>query len=61
VSRVVCEFGIGKIRASTVVVVDPLASLPSSPPSDTRCALLAAAAPAAKQLRLQQYVRRLVR
>jgi hypothetical protein len=30
-SRVVREFGIGEIRASTVVVVDPLASPPSSP------------------------------
>ena len=55
VSRVVREFGIGEIRASTVVVVNPLVSPPSSPPSDARRALLAAAAPAAKQqLRLQQ-------
>ena len=30
-SRVVREFGIGGIRASTVVVIDPLASPPSSP------------------------------
>ena len=54
VSCVVREFGIGEIRASTIVVVDPLASPPSSPPSDARRALLAVAAPAAKQLRLQQ-------
>ena len=55
VSCVVREFGIGEICASTVVVVDPLTSLPSSPPSDARRALLAAAAPAAKQqLRLQR-------
>ena len=53
-SRVVREFGIDKIRASTVVVVDPLASLPSSPPSDVRRTLLAVAAPAANQLRLQR-------
>ena len=46
-SRVVREFGIGEIRASAavVVVVDPLASPPLSPPSDARHALLAAAAP----------------
>jgi hypothetical protein len=54
VSCVIREFGIGKIRASTVVVVDPLASPPSSPQSDVRRALLAAAAPATKKLRLQQ-------
>jgi hypothetical protein len=54
VSRVVREFGIGEIRASTIVVVDPLASPPLSPPSDARRALQAAAAPTAKQLRLQQ-------
>jgi hypothetical protein len=47
VFRVVRELGIGKIRASTVVVVDPLASPPSSPPSDVRRAR-------AKQLRLQR-------
>ena len=52
VSRVVCEFSIDKIRASSVVVVDPLASPPMSPPSDARRALLAVVAPAAKQLRL---------
>jgi len=60
VSHVVREFGIGKVRASTVINVDPLTLLPSSPPSDVWRALLAAAAPAAKQLRLQQLVRRLV-
>ena len=54
VSRVVRKFGIGEISASTVVVVNPLASPPSSPPSDAQRALLAAAAPAANQLRLQQ-------
>jgi hypothetical protein len=54
VSRVVREFGIGGICASTIVVVDPLASPPLSPPSDARRALLAAAGPAAKQLRLQR-------
>jgi hypothetical protein len=54
VSRVIREFGIGEIRASTIVVVDPLTSPPSSPPSDAWRALLAAAAPAAKQLRLQR-------
>ncbi len=53
VSRVVREFSIGEIRTSTIVVVDPLASPPPSPPSDARRALLAVAAPAAKQLRLQ--------
>ena len=53
VSRVVREFGIGKIRA-TVVVVDPLASPQSSPPLDAQHALLAAVVPAAKQLRLQR-------
>ena len=46
VSRVVCEFGIGEIRTSTVVVFDPLASPPSPPSSDVRRALLAAAAAA---------------
>jgi len=54
VSRVIHEFGIGKIRASTVVVVDPLASPPSSPPLDARRALLGGAGPAAKQLQLQR-------
>jgi len=54
VSRVIREFGIGKIRASTVFVVDPLASPPSSPQLDAWRALLAAAAPAAKQLQQQQ-------
>ncbi len=54
ISRIIREFGIGKICASTVVVVDPLASPPSLPPSDVRRALLAAAAPIAKQLRLQR-------
>jgi hypothetical protein len=54
VSRVIREFGMGEIHASTVVVVDPLASPPSSPPSDAWCALLATAAPAAKQLGLQR-------
>ena len=53
VSRVVREFGIGKIRASTVVVADPLASPLLSPPSDARHALLVMAVPSAKQLRLQ--------
>ena len=53
VSCVVHEFGIGKIRASTVVIVDPLASSPLLPPSDVWRTLLAAAAPAAKQLQLQ--------
>ena len=47
VSRVVCEFGIGKICESTIVIVDPLASPPSSPLSDAQLALLAATAPAA--------------
>jgi hypothetical protein len=47
VPRVVREFGISKICASTAVIVDPLASLPSSPPLDMRRALLAVAAPAA--------------
>ena len=47
VSRIVREFGIGKICTSAVVVVDPLASPPSSPPLDARCALLVAAAPVA--------------
>ena len=47
VSRVVRKFDIGKIRASAVVVVNPLASPSSSPPSDTWRALLAAAAAAA--------------
>ena len=54
VSRVVHEFSIGEIRVSTVIVFNPLASPPSSPPSDAQRALLAAAAPAANQLRLQQ-------
>ena len=54
ISRVVHEFGISEIRESPFVVVDPLALPPSSPPSDARRALLAAAAPAAKQLRLQR-------
>ncbi len=31
VSCVICEFGIGEICASAVVVVDPLTLLPSSP------------------------------
>jgi len=53
VSRIIRGFGICKIRASTVVIVDLLASLLSSPSSDAQCALLAAAAPAVKQLRLQ--------
>ena len=53
VSRVVREFGISKIRTSTVVNVAPLTLSPSLPPSDAWRALLAAAAPAAKQLRLQ--------
>ena len=44
VSRVIREFFIGKIRVSAVIVVDPLASPLSSPPSDTWRALLAAAA-----------------
>jgi hypothetical protein len=35
ISRVVREFDIGKIRASAVVVVDPLALPSLSPPSDT--------------------------
>ena len=47
VSRVICEFGIGKICESTIVIVDPLASPPSSPLSDAQLALLAATAPAA--------------
>jgi hypothetical protein len=47
VSRVVREFDIGEIRASAVVVVDPLASPSSLPPSDTWRALLAEAAAAA--------------
>ncbi len=47
VSRVVREFGIGKIHASTIVIVDPLALPPLSPPSDARLALLAEAVPAA--------------
>ena len=34
VSRVVREFGIGKIRAFAVVVVDPISLPPSLPPSD---------------------------
>ena len=54
VSCIVSEFGIEKIRASTIVVVDPFASPPSLPPSDAWRALLAAAAPAAKPLRLQR-------
>ena len=54
VSRIVREFGISKIRASTVVVVDPLTSPPSSPSSGAWRALLAAVAPTAKQLRLQR-------
>ncbi len=53
VSCVVREFSIDKIRASSVVVVDPLASPPMSPPSDARRALLAVVAPTAKQLRLR--------
>jgi hypothetical protein len=55
VSHVIREFGIGEIRASTVVVViNPLTSPPLLPPSDARRTLLAAAAPAAKQLWLQR-------
>jgi len=54
ISCVVREFDIGKIRTSTIIVVDPLASPLLSPPLHARRALLAAAAPAAKQLRLQQ-------
>ena len=57
VSRVVHEFVIGEVRASTVVVVDPLASPPSLPLSDAWRALLAAVAPAAKQLQLQHRCR----
>jgi len=44
VSRIFRKFDIGKIRASAVVVVDPLASPLSSPPSDAWHALLVAAA-----------------
>ena len=46
VSCVVREFFIGKIHASAVVVVDPLALPLPSPPSDTWRALLVAAAAA---------------
>ena len=46
VSRVVREFNIGEIRASAVVVVDPLALPSSLLPSDAWRALLAAAAAA---------------
>ncbi len=52
VSHIVHEFGIGEICMSTVVVVNPLALPPSS--------LLMVVAPAAKQLRLQRWVQRLV-
>ena len=34
VSRIIREFGIGEICASAIVVLDPLASPPSLPPSD---------------------------
>ena len=44
VSRIFRKFDIGKIRASAVVVVDPLASPLLSPPSDAWRALLVAAA-----------------
>ena len=54
VSRIIHGFGICKIRASTVVVADLLALPPSLPSSDAQRALLAAAAPAVKQLRLQR-------
>ena len=34
VSRIIHVFSISKIRVSAVIVIDSLASLPSSPPSD---------------------------
>ena len=47
ISRVVRVFGIVKIHTSAVVVINPLASMPSSPLLDVWCTLLAAAAPVA--------------